>query len=177
MRAAVCAGASITASAPWWIEAEREFGIASYPVAIHLRAAPDATGSLEQLLAELHLSFLPDAKRAIDVGLLLERPCELPGIFGGLSVSRRGVRPDGKGRVANEANASEGHPRNLNVENRLDERLFRRHNHVGDEIRQAGGCNSTQRGNVFRTRSPGRQGNLVQLAVAVGHEIVQVASG
>src|ERR671915_2429472 len=172
MWAAVCAGASVTASAPRWIEAEGELGIASYPIAIHLRAAPDATGSLEQLLAELHLSFLPDAKRAVDVGLLLERLCELPGIFGGLGGSRRGVRPDGKGRVANEANASERHPRNLDVENRLDERLFRRHDHVGDEIRQAGGCNCTQLGNVFRTHSPGRQGNLVQLAVAVGHEIV-----
>src|SRR5918992_2304355 len=177
MRAAACARASITASTPRWIEAEREFGIASYPIAIHLRAAPDATGSLEQLLAELHLSFLPDAKRAVDVGLLLERLCELPGIFGGLGGSRRGVRPDGKGRVANEANASEGHPRNLNVENRLNERLFCRQDHVGDQIRQAGGCNCPQLGNVFRTCSPGRQGNLVQLAVAVGHEIVQVASG
>ena len=102
---------------------------------------------------------------------------EGPAVGGGLGGPRRRVRPDGERRVADEADPALRHPGNVDVVDRLDERLGCAGHDLGD-----------RRGEHLRRRPPHARHGLVGSGaggqrhrppdpVPPGHEPVQLLTG
>src|SRR5207245_590400 len=165
-----------TSSASRLIESEDQVGIAGPPVAVDLGSAADPLGSLKQLPPQVELSRLPGGQRGLDVGPRLERRGELPGSGRGVGGPGRGMRPNHEGGIAEKADAAERHPRGLPVHDHLDERLGGGEHHLSEASWKAGAGRGLQLRDVLRPGGPGWKRDLVAVAVAVGHQVIELAA-
>ena len=100
---------------------------------------------------------------------ITESPC----IGAGLGLAGGDVGTETDGGVADETDPTESHPRALQIENRLDQRLFTSHDHLEQGRRQGSAGRGSHLGQMFLPNQTRWHRPCPLNAVTVSHQILK----